>query len=234
MALRQRDHWTLILVMAVLLVIFICVAAGKFASTPETAKLILNVGEEVQIPVTRLLQHPLSLSIQFSRVPGSKPIELGEWTSRRGVGYLDFDRPGAPLKVLVSGLDQEAIFEALPPYGATWRDGTITRQFVVFQEDGNPKRFPWPFNAARPTLPMGSSIVKVKILEVTADLAGEHVTMVANAPIDSTVSQPNYQYLALVTLLWPLFAFPLFIYALVLAFIVEKPKTQPEKSSDHL
>lgn len=185
MALRQRDHWTIVLVLTALL--FVCVVAGKLSSIPDAAKLVLNVGEEVEIPVLRLLAHPIGLSIEFTRIPGSKPIELGDSISRHGTGYIEFDLPGAPIKVLVTGLDREAMFEALPSGRfATGRDGKNTREFVVFQEDGNPKRFPWPpLNVARPTLAMGSSIVKVKVLEVTAGLAGEQVAIIANAPIDA-------------------------------------------------
>ena len=153
----------------------------------------------------------------FERQKGQIRPELGEYATRgdwRKTGFLDFDNPGAPIKLLVRGEGKEVVYEAIPAgsYGTT----TIRRELVPFVDDDNPNRFQWPPDLTlRHNLPAGYSHFLVTVQEVGNQLKGEKVKIIFGPPVTFKAVAPRYGYIWWFSF-WPLYALPLLVYGLVL------------------
>ena len=215
MSRRLKIHWALWSILVVL------VAAGVLADDLSSAKLVtfeLRPKASIDVSVFRPLPDVLRLSLRFNSTEGQKRPELGDYarTGRdwRESGFLEFPKPGAPIKLLVRGEGKEIVYEALPAsaYGAA----TIRRDLVPFVDDGNPNRFQWPPNLAlRPSLPSGYSTFNISVFEVEPQLVNEQAILIIGSPITFKTVAPGYGFLWWF-MFWPLYALILVGYGVVL------------------
>ena len=182
----------------------------------------------------RPLPHALDLHISFSRAGWEdKRPELGDYQHRgnwKEAGFLEFPRPGAPIKLMIRGENSAAIYEALP--SGSYNEKTKGRDLVPFVDDGNPSRFPWPPKSfLRPELPVGYSTTEISILEVGKELEGEQATLVVSSPVSFKSTAPGYG-LFWWFMLWPLYLFLLVPYGATLFWMsVRRRVSNPEAAS---
>lgn len=210
----MRTHW--VVWSSLVLVVATGAIISSLSSSPTITSIELVPNASVNVSVFRPLPDAIRLSMAFERPKGEKRLELGEYTHRedwRRTGFLDFNNPGAPIKLLVLGEDKEVVYEAMPAgsYGTT-----IGRELVPFVDDGNPNRFQWPPDLTlRHYLPAGYSDFIITVQEVGSQLKGEKVKIIIEPPITFKTVAPRYGYIWWF-IYWPLYALPLLVYGLVL------------------
>ena len=224
MTIGLRSQWILWVVLVA------TVLAGVIADDLSSAKLVtleLRPNTSVVVDVFRPLPHALNLSLIFNRANWEdKRPELGDSQTKGGAwqetGYLEFPRPGVPIKLLIQGEDNEAIYEALP--AGSYNANTKGRDLEPFVDDGNPNRIPWPpIHSLKPVLPSGYSTIKISVLEVGAELLGEQATLIVESPVSFKSTAPGYGFLWWF-MFWPLYALLLIIYGAILFWMSLRSK----------
>lgn len=183
----------------------------RMSSSRLVMPLTLTVGESVTFSVFRLFPDTVRISLDFDRKHGLRRLELGEYTMTRGPNYIQFRAPGEPVILQVQSPTANAEYEAMPAGAHSHK--RISRELVVRESDDNPNRFTWPpDNVARLTLPVGSSEITLRVLEVGTTLASEKVDVVIEPPLSFKSAMPGYSFLWWF-FFWPLLSIPLAVYA---------------------
>ena len=212
MSRKLKIHWV------VWLVLTLTVAAGTTAfflsTTPTRVDLDLVPDAGADVSVFRLLPGFFSLSLYFETKGNLRP-ELGSFEHYEKPRALEFPNPGATVKIQVSVRESRTtyVFEAMPAGSFGQKIG---RDLVLFIDDGDPHRFPWPPNReSLPVLPKGTSHLHVSVLEVGHPILGERVELFVSPPLSFKSYMPGYGLLAFF-FLWPVYVGALFVYAAVL------------------
>ncbi|PKN37065.1 MAG: hypothetical protein CVU62_10680 [Deltaproteobacteria bacterium HGW-Deltaproteobacteria-2] len=188
--------------------------ANYFSSTKRVA-LELRPNASVVVSVFRPFSDKLRLLLVFK---GSKRPELGEWgtTKESGEYFLEFPKPGVPIKLLIRGKSKATIYEALPVSG--YSGDNAFRDLYPFVDDGKPNIVPWPPDLAlMQNIPVGISTLNISVLEVGKQLVGERVILVIKEPIDLKFIPASLGYKILWWFIfWPLYASLLFVYGIAL------------------
>jgi hypothetical protein len=205
---------------------------ADYFSSSKRVPLELRPNESIKVSVFRPFSDRLRLILEFKQSSWQdKRPELGERrTTREGSGrnfFLEFPKPGVPIKLLVRGKDKETIYEALPVSSHS-RD-YFTRDLYPFVDDGQPTIVPWPPDLAlMQKIPAGISTLNISVLEVDKQLIGERVILVIEGPIELKFipASLGYRFLWLF-IFWPLYALILFVYFFVLVW-----KSSPTITTD--
>jgi hypothetical protein len=211
---RLKVHWAC---WSMLTLLFsLAMVAFELSSVRSDTYLSLNPGATGNVSVFRLFPAPLALDVQFKRNGwNDKRSELGVYqynSNFRESGYLEFKQPGEPVTIRVtsdSGIDK--LFDALP--NSAYNASEITRNLVVANEDGSPRRFKWPPRLE--TLRAGISHLTITVVDVGPTLAGEHVTFSVKPPLGFKFVAPDYGWMYWL-FFWPVFVLFLAIYGAVL------------------
>jgi hypothetical protein len=211
----------------------VIVAAGaisaRVSASATRAEITLSPGQSISVPVFRLFPASIAISLEFFRTPGTRRPELGEFVSSDGPGFIEFKSPGEPIVVNVKGPHAAARFEALPAGG--YGVESIQRTLVVLENDGNPRRFPWPGNYERvPKLPRGASMVAITVEDVGQAILGERVTVVLEPPLSFKGAATGYGFLWWF-FFWPVFAACLLLYSCYLVWDMRKHQTRQSREA---
>ena len=190
--------------------------------TPKVVSLKLNPDTSVEgISIFRILPGAsLGIFIDFERSDGGRRPELGEFRSLGDWrdGYMEFLNPGSSVKLKLVGEGREIVYEALP---ASEYGKKVRRYLIPFVDDGNPDRF---HRSVRHDLPAGFSEFSISVLEVEDPLKDEWVTLVFEQPLNFKFSlPPGYRWLWFF-FFWPVFAFCILAYGLVLLWLLYRQR----------
>lgn len=205
-----KIHWTLWITLVIL------VATSALIDDATSAKsitMVLRPKESVTVSVFRPLPHTLNLIFGFNQINERRASGQGDWQK---TGFLEFSEAGVPIKLLARRDDQEVIYEAMPANSFAYNAKMIGRDLVPFVEDGNPRRFNWPPNAALALpLSVGISTLNITVLEVGEQLLGEQVTLIIESPITFKTVAYGYGWLWWF-MFWPVYALLLTVYGAIL------------------
>lgn len=218
--------WVSLVVIVLTGVITVDLSSGREVS------LELRPKTSVVVNQFRPLPHALNLHFRFNRAgwEDKRPElgdyqQVGDWNE---TGFLEFPRPGAPIKLLIRGKNSEAIYETLP--AGSYNANTKGRDLVPFVDDGNPNRIPWPpNNSLRPVLPSGHSTIEISVLEVGSELVGEQATLIVDPPVSFKSTAPSYGFLWWF-MFWPLYTLFLIVYGAVLLWMSVRSKGSNPKA----
>ena len=215
MALRLRTHW----IIWSGLVVFISIGAiiSSLSSKRTISSIELTPGASVSIQLFRPFPDLIGLSMEFERPKGHKRPELGQSGHNKDwkqIGFIDYQNPGVPIKLLVRSEGKEGVYEATP----AWAYGNaILRTLLPFIDDGNPSRFQWPpEQRLRLGLPAGYSDLVISVQDVGVKLRGERVNIIVEPPISFKFVPNGPYYYVWLFILWPVYALPVLLYGIAL------------------
>lgn len=208
-------HWG---VFGVLLIFCIMGAiAYELSSHPVIVPLHLLPNETVKVSVFRVLPATLEIQLRFTR-PSGEAKGMGSGGTRYSFGGgLCHLSPGEPITVLAESDGQRATYEALPNgiVGGT----LFIRDLTPYSDRENLRNCTWPpNNSLRPLIRSGFSTVSITVTDVGRELIGEQATMVIVPPVGFKSTAQDYG-LIWFFMFWPVYAFLLLIYMLVLWFM---------------
>jgi hypothetical protein len=186
-------------------VLALYVTAAHVESRPAIASLVLAPGAEAELVIHRWFENPVGLALSFSRQPGQRRPELGEFQgtfNRRGCQTM---KPGATVRIKASADGQPSlVYEARPAsaYGATYVERGLSTRLA--DEPGvycpHPAAGPQPNIILQP----GMNRVHLSVTEVDPPLAGEAVKVIAPGSVGIKGAATNVAWLPYALFLEPL------------------------------
>lgn len=214
-------HWWLLTIL--LVVSTVGALIYELSSSPVIVPFRLNNNEKVEVSVFRVLPATLQIYLEFTR-PSGDASGLGSSATRYGGDGLCFLNSGEPIKFVVQGATQVATYEALP--NRVVAGPAFERALVPFSDRKNLDRCTWPpDNSLRPILPSGFSTVSITITDVGQGIAGETVSLIVEPPVGFKATASNYT-IVWFFMFWPVYAFVLLVYALILVLLSRQRRIQ--------
>lgn len=220
----MRTSWYIWLGATVLLALYTW--AGSVASKTDMIGLTLEPGYSTQVHLFRFAQDHLRMRLIFQG-SHARRLEMGDYGTRsdwRATGLLKFDHPGSAIRIVASMHATAPIaYEALPKSGSSSFDVTRT---LTPGTSVSPGVWRWPPTSKGLALHPGASSVDIRVDAVEQPLIGERVELWVEPALDFKTAMPNIGWLW-PSLLWPLFAIVLVLWAVVLWVIGRRrSKTQ--------
>jgi hypothetical protein len=134
----------------------------------------------------------------------------GDW---RATGLLKFDSPGSAIRIVASLPDVAPVtYEAMPMsgHGAMGVTRNLTTGLSI-----SPGVLDWPPTSKGLALQPGTNTVNIEVAAVERPLVGENVELTVNPALGFYELMPNVGWLW-PSLLWPLYAIVLALWAVVL------------------
>jgi len=187
---------------------------------PIVIPIKLEETASVRIPIFRPVPDSLRISLKFENIDTKDRSALGRWSNDKGdwreTGYINFLEPGESILLQVIDDVNTTIYEA-EPAGGVESSETVWRDFVPYVNDGRPNIFVWPpKNEQRTKLHTGKTNLNISVLQVGANLRGETASLIIDSPISFKSVAQNYELIWWI-IFWPIYAFGLSFYGLILA-----------------
>ncbi len=216
-----RLLWLIWLTLAILVVVG--TVAYWASSNIHKVNITLKEGATINTKLFRIHPHNLSLEVSFKGKGRKSRPELGNYIAEGNwheTGVLKFKNYGEPIKFLVTSTNQRTVYETLP--ASSYGRSTIERELIPFVNDNDNNSVIWPPKRdSWHMIKQGLNSYQITVTEVGKSLTSEEVTLIVKPPVSFKRVAQNYSYLWYFTF-WPLYAFILLIFGIVLAFLERK------------
>ena len=189
--------------------------AGSVASRTDRFSITLEPGYSTQVRLYRFAEDQLRMRLVFRGEHTRRP-ELGSSGTRgdwRATGFLKFDSPGSAIRIVASLPDVAPVtYEAMPmsSHGAMGMTRDLTTGLSISRG-----AWQWPPTSKGLALQPGMNTVNIEVAAVERPLVGENVELTVNPALGFYELMPNVGWLW-PSLLWPLYAIALALWAVVL------------------